>query len=118
MIIGTPFAKGAGYFCNDNTASGGQREQADVRTCPHCQAVILMQMWRRIEDGKMSGGFCTQCNAPVCGLCNKRMQTHGCEPFMERIERGLSQAEKLRVFRKLAGLDQPEPPRALIVPGN
>lgn len=118
MIIGTPFARGAGYFCNDNTVSGGGKEEADVRTCPHCQAVILMQTWRRVEDGKMNGGFCGRCNAPVCGNCNKRLATHGCEPFMEKIEKGLAASEKLKLFRKLAGLDQPDPPRALIIPGN
>jgi hypothetical protein len=106
FYIGTPHTKGAGYFVNDNTVSGGTLEQADVKTCTHCQAVILMQQWRKVENGKMTGGFCVRCNAPICGQCNKRMATHGCEPFIAKIDREFDSIVKLAQFRKLAGLEE------------
>jgi hypothetical protein len=58
IIIGTPHTKGAGYYKNDDTASGGKKSEADIRTCTHCQAVIKMQAWK--EDG----GFCGKCMGP------------------------------------------------------
>lgn len=80
FLIGTPHAKGAGYYCNDDTPSGGQRVEDDVQSCKHCQAVVLMRQWRE------HGGFCRQCNAPVCGYCSDRMAQYGCEPFLRKIE--------------------------------
>lgn len=107
FIIGTPYTSGSGYYMNDDTPSGGVRSEADVRTCPHCQAVILMQQWRRMEGGTLNGGFCMRCFAPVCNHCNKKMQTEGCIPFVAKVEQMLGEAERLRLFRKLAGLDTP-----------
>jgi hypothetical protein len=119
LFIGTPHTKGAGYFCNDNTASGGIKQEGDVRTCTHCQAVIIMQDWKSLDAaGKLGGGFCMRCNAPVCGACNHRMMTHGCEPFIKKIDKELDATVKLDQFRKLAGLDTPEPPRAFFIPGS
>lgn len=116
FFIGTPHVKGAGYFCNDNTVSGGVREEADVRTCPHCQSVILMQQWRQVENGKMTGGFCIHCNAPICGLCNKLAAIEGCIPFIQKIDQYHDAVVKLDQFRKLAGLDVPDPQR-VFTPG-
>lgn len=118
FIIGTPHIKGAGYYKNDDRLSGGQLSEADVRTCPHCQAVILMQQWRAVENGKMAGGWCTRCNAPICGHCQKRMLTEGCTPFVEFIEKQLGEAAKLKVFKKLAGLDTPAAPSAPLITGT
>ena len=60
--IGTPHTKGAGYFVNGLNLTPNQgREEADIRTCPHCQYVIKMQEW------KNDGAWCYKCNAPVCG---------------------------------------------------
>jgi hypothetical protein len=114
FIIGTPYARNAGYFMNDDTASGGQRVEADIRTCTHCQAIIKMQEWKRIEDGKMAGGWCSRCMAPICGPCATKALTHGCTPFVELLEKSLAMDSKLAAYRKLAGLEPPEPPRALI----
>jgi hypothetical protein len=98
---------------NDDTASGGQRSEADIRTCTHCQAIIKMQEWRKIENGAMTGGWCTRCMAPICHHCQKRMQQEGCVPFIARIEREFDAVTKLKQFRKLAGLDEPAPPPVL-----
>jgi hypothetical protein len=109
FIIGTPHSKGAGYFVNDNTASGGTVVEDDVRTCPHCQAVILMRQWRLVGgDGRMGGGFCTKCNAPVCPNCAAKMPTEGCIPFIAKLEKDFDMTVKLKQFMKIAGLE-PEP---------
>lgn len=111
IIVGTPHAKGAGYFRNDDTASGGRRDEADVRTCTHCQSIIKMQIW------KDDGGFCGRCMAPICGPCADRMTLHGCEPFVAQLERALEMQSKLGAFRKLAGLE-PAAPQSTIIIGS
>jgi hypothetical protein len=78
LIIGTPFTKGAGYFVNDKALR--HKSEADVQTCAHCQAVILMQQWR--DDG----AWCGKCMKPICGPCGTRALTYGCEPFLKKIE--------------------------------
>ena len=110
FIIGTPHTKGAGYYNNNDTPSGGKLTEADVRTCLHCQAIILLQKWK--EDG----GWCGRCNAPICGPCADRMEFFGCEPFIAQIEKEFNTSEKLFAFRKLAGLDPPAPTQDLILP--
>jgi len=112
FFIGTPFTRNAGYQWNDDRPAGGAKEQHDVQTCPHCQAVILMQQWRQVENGKMNGGFCVKCNAPVCGHCNKAMQTTGCTPFVAQLEKQLDMVVKLRQFIRDAGLE-PVAPRPM-----
>ena len=109
IVIGTPFAHNAGYQWNDDTASGGKREQHDVQTCTHCQAVILMQQWRKVEEGKMTGGFCMRCNAPICGPCNKAMQHQGCVPFIAKLEKEFDMTVKLDQFLRDAGLEPKRP---------
>lgn len=78
MIIGTPYTKGAGYFLNDKELR--TRQEADVRTCTHCQGVIKMQEW------KDQGAWCGKCFAPICDKCGERAAIHGCEPFMKKLE--------------------------------
>lgn len=94
--IGTPYIRGAGYFANNVETS--RKDEADVRTCKHCERVILMQKW------KDDGGFCSRCMAPICGPCADRMLTHGCEPAIQRIERAFDSTVKLAQFRRIAGL--------------
>ena len=118
FFVGTPHTKGAGYFANDNTCSGGRKDEGDVRTCPHCQSVIIMQQWRKVEEGKMTGGFCMKCSAPICGGCNKRLLAEGCIPFIKRIDQYHDATVKMAQFRKLAGLESPGPRQALIIPGS
>jgi hypothetical protein len=95
---------------NDDRTSGGQKAEADIQTCPHCQAVIKLQEWKRVEDGKMNGGFCMKCNEPMCGPCNHTMQTEGCHPLPRaRLDREFDATVKLKQYMKLAGLDEPPP---------
>lgn len=108
FIVGTPHAKGAGYFVNDDTPSGGKKVEGDVRTCMHCQAILIMQKW------KDDGGWCGRCNAPICATCADRMDTHGCEPFIAQIEKALKITPRLEQFRKEAGLEKREPARLVI----
>ena len=60
FTIGTPFARNAGYHWN---GAGREKEQNDVQTCPYCQAVILMQEWRK----SATQYFCVKCCKPTCG---------------------------------------------------
>ena len=101
FIIGTPHTKNAGHLI---AQSGGYRsvtEECDIRTCTHCQKVLKMNLWK--EDG----GWCSKCNAPICGPCADNMLLRGCEPWTKQIDQAFDQAVKLDQFRKLAGLDQP-----------
>ena len=110
MLIRTPHTSKAGYYRNDDTVSGGKRTEADVQTCKHCQKILLMQHW------KEEGGWCGRCNAPVCSWCSDRMLYYGCEPFLKKIEIYSDMIVKMTEFRKQAGLDQPAPLPAIIVP--
>jgi hypothetical protein len=107
FIIGTPHTKNAGYFKNDDRVSGGKLAEADIQTCPHCQAVINMAQW------KVDGGWCMQCNAPICNwpACHQE-----CTPFIKKIEQFAELSSKIAAFRKLAGLDPPPPPREIVLP--
>jgi hypothetical protein len=88
FIIGTPHARGAGYLLN-NRDDPSSRVEADMQTCTHCQAAINLQEWQR------KGAWCNRCMAPICLSCGKRMQTFGCEPFMQKLEAFARQQEKL-----------------------
>lgn len=107
--IGTPFSRGAGYYVNDKELR--TRQEADVATCSHCQAVILLQKWK--EDG----GFCSKCMHPICGPCADRALTFGCEPFMKKLEQFAERAMRFEQFRKAAGLE-PVVPSPILLPGD
>ena len=108
--IGTPYTRNAGYFRSDDSPSGGKLREDNVRTCPHCQAVILMSQWGKVIAGKMQDGFCNKCNAPICTNCTPALATVGCLPYIAKLERDFDMTVKLRQFQKLAGLS-PEPAR-------
>lgn len=93
ILIGTPFSRNAGYYQNDDRNSGGRLSEADVRTCPHCQAVIKMQEWKAAPEQN----FCLKCMAPACN--NPACQD--CVPFMKQIEHYI--ANQLRIKRLLSG---------------
>jgi hypothetical protein len=90
MIIGTPYTKGAGYFVNDKDLK--TRQEGDVKTCTHCQAVIIMQQW------KNDGAWCSKCFAPICARCGKIAETKGCEPFLKKIEQYAEQQMRFQKF--------------------
>jgi len=78
--IGTPHTRGAGYFVNDRALNS--RQEAHVRTCPHCQSIIKLEEW------KAEGGWCSRCQAPICNQpsCIARTARLGCIPFVKQIE--------------------------------
>lgn len=90
IIIGTPGTRGAGYFVNNKETK--QRQEADVQTCPHCQAVILMQEWKK------TGYWCTREMKPLCDSCAPRAAIFGCEPFMKKLEAAMEAEMR---FKKL-----------------
>jgi len=93
IIIGTPHTRNSGYYLNDDRNSGGAKSEADVRTCPHCQAVIKMQEWAKAPVQN----FCLKCMAPACN--NEACQD--CVPFMKRIQQHIE--SQLRRLRLLSG---------------
>jgi hypothetical protein len=99
----TPYTRGAGYFLNNqNYSVNNGRQEADIRTCTHCEVVLNLQ-----GEWKEDGGFCGKCMAPICGPCADRMLTHGCEPFIKKIEQAFEGTVNLALHRKLVGLDAP-----------
>ena len=105
ILIGTPHTRNAGYFMNDDRNSGGKKDEADIATCPHCQAVIKLQEWRK--DPVQN--FCLKCMKPAC---NHNPACLDCVPFIQKIERYTDALIKWNQFVKMAGLDPvtPTPP--------
>jgi len=106
--IGTPHARGAGYFINDQKLAS--RQEADIRTCTHCQSIIKMQEWRT------DGAWCSKCNAPICSqpYCVAKTARYGCVPFVQEITAAANAAAKLEQFIKIAGLDSPDPQQPIV----
>ena len=92
-FIGTPHTRGAGYFLNNKAEPQKNRQEADVQSCSHCQAVILMQQW------KDNGAWCGKCMRPLCVKCGARAAIHGCEPFLKKIEQYAEQQMRFEKMR-------------------
>jgi hypothetical protein len=91
ILIGTPHTRGSGYTVNDQALKS--RQEADIQTCPHCQAVIKMQAWARASVQN----FCLKCMKPTCA--NPACQD--CVPFVKQLEQYI--ANQLRVRLMLRG---------------
>jgi len=89
VLIGTPYTKGAGYFLNNKNA---KREEADIQTCSHCQAVIFMQQWKK------DGAWCGKCMKPICANCGARAAVRGCELFVKKLEKFAEQQMRFQKF--------------------
>ena len=72
---------GAGFYSNDNRASGGCHEEDDLVGCSHCQALIRKAEWR------VHGGFCRECDSPLCVFCAEKAVKFGCDNFKRLVER-------------------------------
>ena len=107
--IGTPHTKNAGYFLNNKGLGAKDKDEADIQTCWHCQAIIKMQEW------KDDGAFCRTCMKVICGPCGDRMLTYGCEPFLKKLEQYTESQVKYAQHLKVAGLDPVTPPPPLII---
>ena len=111
FFIGTPHTHNSGYYVNDKDLR--TRQEADIKTCTHCQAIIKMQEW------KHKGAWCHKCFAPVCHSCGTRMQTYGCEPFMKKLDQFMeaSMKHKFDDLLKMAGQETPVSPTIQIFTG-
>lgn len=105
--IGTPYTKGAGYFINDKNLR--TRQEADVQTCSHCQAVIFMQEWKK------RGAWCGKCMKPLCLQCGKRTKLFGCEPFAQKFDQFNEEQTRLAKVLKEVGPDEPMPQSLIII---
>ena|SRR5216683_1163473 len=97
ILIGTPHTKNCGHYYNDDTPSGGKKSEADIQTCSHCQAIVNLQ--------GSNFGWCQREMKPLCNTCGIRAHTHGCEPFLKKIEAALDDNYHKAQFRKIAGLE-------------
>lgn len=88
-----------GYILNDNRASGGEKAEADILTCAHCQAVIERKKWEH------RGGWCGRCGTYVCFECGEKTKREGCTPFVKLIEAHLTKQARQRAFSAIAGLE-------------
>lgn len=96
-------SNGAGYLLNDNRNSGGKKQEDDIYSCAHCQALLLKSQY--VQDG----GFCSRCMQPVCPHCADRMLTFGCENFLRQLEVSLGIKYREDQFRKMAGIEAGAP---------
>jgi hypothetical protein len=96
-------ADGAGYLFNDDRNSGGKLDEADMVTCPHCEALLRLQDWRK-EREQGGGGWCRKCFAPVCGPCLDRMLVFGCEPYLKKIDQAVEENYRRQQNRKTLGI--------------
>lgn len=88
---------GHGFLMNDDRASGGEKEEADMVGCKHCLALIKKPDWQA------DGGFCHCCDAPICGPCADRMQTRGCENFLRVLEGALERKYRRDQLSRVLG---------------
>lgn len=93
---------GMGWLLADDRCSGGERDEADMLGCSHCQRLMKKGDW------KNDGGFCHSCDAPVCGRCADRIPKFGCEVFMRKLEGEMEREYRARQNAMLLGLDQTE----------
>ena len=107
ILIGTPHTKGAGYFVNDKDLRS--RQEADIQTCSHCQAIIKMQEW------KDDGAWCGKCMKPLCDRCGTRALTFGCEPFLKKIEQYAEQQMRFAKIIKNSGPSEPVPQQPILI---
>ena len=101
MIIGTPHSRGAG---NQSWTHGGRdmrRREADIQSCPHCQALINMQQWATASVQN----FCNRCMKPTC---DAKSCIEDCHPYIKRAEAEIERIERRLGFCRAAGLDPAE----------
>lgn len=89
---------GAGYLMADERASGGDVREADMLACAHQCGGRLMTKQQWIADG---GFRCRQCDKPLCQGCAK---SSVCVPFVELIDRALSEHHRREQNAKALGI--------------
>jgi len=95
---------GAGYFMNDDRASGGKLAEDDVIACAHVAAPGCTPAMKK-SDWKKHGGMCVPCGKPLCPACTKRTMQFGCEgPEPKRIEQAINDRHRQEQNAKLLGI--------------
>lgn len=90
---------GAGYFMNDDRASGGALDEDDIIGCRHCPTPMKKREW------KLDGGMCFVCSGPLCVSCTKRAQQFGCQgPEIKRIEQAVNDLHRREQNAKVLGI--------------
>lgn len=97
FIIGTPHVHNAGYHRYDGRTHGEGVQENDVQTCPHCQAVIKMQEWKKASVQN----FCTRCMKPTC---DAKSCVEDCIPYLKILERQYDAVVKYQQYLKRLGL--------------
>ena len=99
MIVHSQFRQ-TGYLFNDNRASGGTVEEADVTTCAHCQRILLK------KHQTFEGAWCGRCGAPVChqGPCAARTEARGCLAFIAQVELALTRQYHQQQNARILGI--------------
>jgi hypothetical protein len=91
---------GAGYLFSDNRASDwNSLEEDDILGCSHCQATIKKSVWRK------SGGYCCNCDKPLCLNCAEKMKVGGvCESFKRFIDQELARRYRIEQNARVLGI--------------
>jgi len=91
---------GAGYYYNDDRASGGKLEESDVLGCKHCEAGIKKSDWIR------NAGYarCSSCDGFMCDPCYDKYKVEGCQVFQRFIDRTLAENYRKQQNAKVLGI--------------
>lgn len=93
------FFSGAGYFMNDDRASGGKLDEDDILVCAHHGSVMKKSEWKK------RGGMCMACGEPICAHCYDRTKKFGCEgPEQKRIEQAVNDLHRQEQNAKMLGI--------------
>lgn len=95
----TSIFSGAGYFMNDDRASGGKLDEDDTLKCSHCPQGLRKSQW------KMHGGMCMVCQQPLCPRCTKRAMQFGCDgPEIKKLEAVVNDLYRREQNAKILGI--------------
>ena|SRR5215471_1541773 len=99
MMLRT-MTNGQGYFCSDDTCSGGKKVEDDLLGCGHCPVPILKTKWN--ADG---GYRCISCDKPLCNACAARPPQLKClGTDADRIERALNDLHRRQQNARVMGI--------------
>jgi hypothetical protein len=85
---------GMGYLLNDNRASGGKVEEADLLGCVSCQALIDKKKWQA------EGCYDHQLGGPICSTCERT----GTQNFKQYLDRALQESYRREQNAKILGI--------------
>lgn len=94
------FTDGAGYLFVDNSLSGGEKKEADLIGCGHCELFVEKPQWIK------AGGYrCHGCHKPLCLSCAKAPPQMKCfGTATDQLERALSDLHRREQNAKILGI--------------